>query len=148
MIFLLIITILAVIFTIKYSNDKKQGLENQSLILNIKLILEDIENACHKASKDGSIKLLLAQEYIQQLEQYPNATRLRIPLLIKEELEGEELIYICKIFELALKQKINDHYRYYSNRTDLIIQWKFPQNISKRVQLNYIDLEILFFCEQ
>lgn len=133
-------------------HDKKQRIQ-QSKVLNLEYskIIEDVENICHRVGKDLNMSILLSTEFLKIMKQTPtqSAFHLQFPLLIKEELAGEELLYVIKNLQLELNQVINmNHYEYDIHRDNLLVQFQFNTKITKRSQLNYIDLHMFFSCDE
>ncbi|HEM3472509.1 TPA: hypothetical protein U1B27_001237 [Streptococcus suis] len=71
--------------------------------------------------------------------------RYRFPLLITDELEGEELLYLKKNLEIEFDKRLKQNFRFYSQTQDVSVYFMFNNQITKRGQLNYLDLDIFFY---
>ncbi|HFI0304271.1 TPA: hypothetical protein ACGOVM_001881 [Streptococcus suis] len=139
--------LLAIYLFLKYQEKQEQRLLNQQLSLNHSQICDDIENTCHRVGKElGNVITFSRNDYfLVSRTQTDSAMRYRFPLLIKDELEDEELLYLIKNLVIELDKKIKQNYRFYSQTQDVFVSFIFNKQITKREQLNYIDLDIIFY---
>lgn len=140
----------AIYLFLKYQEKQEQKLLNQQLSLNHTQICDDIENTCHKVGKElGNVITFSRNDYfLVSRTQTESALRYRFPLLIKDELDEEELLYLVKNLVIELDKKIKQNYRFYSQTQDIFVYFMFNNQITKREQLNYLDLDIFFYHNQ
>ncbi|MDW8777903.1 hypothetical protein HO998_03965 [Streptococcus suis] len=77
--------------------------------------------------------------------QTESVLRLRFPLLIKDELDNEELLYLKKNLEIEFDKKVKQNFLLYSYTQDVSVYFIVNNQITKREQLNYLDLDIFFY---
>ncbi|HEM6037269.1 TPA: hypothetical protein U2D13_000286 [Streptococcus suis] len=140
----------AIYLFLKYQENKKQRLLNQQLSLNRSQICDDIENTCHRVSRELGCSITFSRDSIFLVSSTPteSALRYRFPLLIKDELDEEELLYLVKNLVIELDKKIKQNYRFYSQTQDIFVSFIFNNQVTKREQLNYLDLDIFFYHNQ
>lgn len=134
----------------KYFDSKEQKQLAQRLELNEQLILDDIENTANKVGKELGNTITFSRYGYFLVSSTPtdSAKRYRFPLLIKDELEDEELLYLVKNLVIELDKKIKQNYRFYSQTQDIFVSFIFNNQVTKREQLNYLDLDIFFYHNQ
>ncbi|HFI0238484.1 TPA: hypothetical protein ACGPBH_001570 [Streptococcus suis] len=134
----------------KYFDSKEQKQLAQRLELNDQLILDDIENTSNKVGKElGNVITFSRNDYfLVSSTPTSSAWRYRFPLLIKDELDEEELLYLVKNLVIELDKKIKQNYRFYSQTQDIFVSFIFNNQVTKREQLNYLDLDIFFYHNQ
>lgn len=134
-------------FFLKYLENKEQRLLNQQLSLNYSQICDDIENTCHKVGKElGNVITFSRNDYfLVSRTQTESAMRYRFPLLIKDELDEEELLYLTKNLEIEFDKILKQNFLIYSYTQDVSVSFIFNKQITKREQLNYLDLDIFFY---
>ncbi|NQN31483.1 hypothetical protein HO915_00135 [Streptococcus suis] len=134
----------------KYFDSKEQKQLAQRLELNEQLILDDIENTCNKVGKELGNTITFSRNDYFLVSSTPtsSAGRYRFPLLIKDELDEEELLYLVKNLVIELDKKIKQNYRFYSQTQDIFVSFIFNNQVTKREQLNYLDLDIFFYHNQ
>ncbi|HEL1768084.1 TPA: hypothetical protein TXV04_001201 [Streptococcus suis] len=139
--------LLIILSLLKYFDSKEQKQLTQSLVLNEQLILDDIENTCRNVGKEigNTITFSRNDYFLVSRTSTDSAMKYRFPLLIKDELEDEELLYLVKNLVIELDKKIKQNYRFYSQTQDVFVSFIFNKQITKREQLNYIDLDIIFY---
>ncbi|HFU4065416.1 TPA: hypothetical protein ACGO51_002351, partial [Streptococcus suis] len=91
----------------KYFDSKEQKQLAQRLELNEQLILDDIENTSNKVSKElgNTITFSRYSYFLVSSTPTDSAKRYRFPLLIKDELEDEELLYLKKNLEIEFDKR-------------------------------------------
>lgn len=139
--------LLAIYLFLKYQEKQEQRLLNQQLSLNHSQICDDIENTCHRVGKElGNVITFSRNDYFL-ISSTPteSAMRYRFPLLITDELEGEELLYLKKNLEIEFDKRLKQNFRFYSQTQDVSVYFMFNNQITKRGQLNYLDLDIFFY---
>ncbi|WP_105207621.1 hypothetical protein [Streptococcus suis] len=140
----------AIYLFLKYQEKQEQKLLNQQLSLNHSQICDDIENTCHKVGKElGNVITFSRNDYfLVSRTQTESALRYRFPLLIKDELDNEELLYLKKNLEIEFDKKVKQNFLLYSYSQDVSVYFMFNNQITKREQLNYLDLDIIFYRNQ
>lgn len=135
---------------LKYLENKEQRLLNQQLSLNHSQICDDIENTCHKVSKElgNAITFSRNDYFLVSSTTTESAMRYRFPLLIKNELDEEELLYLTKNLEIEFDKILKQNFLLYSYTQDVSVYFMFNNQITKREQLNYLDLDIFFYRNQ
>ena len=135
---------------LKYFDSKEQKQLAQRLELNEQLILDDIENTSNKVGKElGNVITFSRNDYfLVSRTQTESAMRYRFPLLIKDELDNEELLYLKKNLEIEFDKKVKQNFLLYSDSHDVSVYFMFNNQITKREQLNYLDLDIFFYHNQ
>ncbi|HFU3800650.1 TPA: hypothetical protein ACGO0I_001722 [Streptococcus suis] len=146
----LFITFIVLLFIFglqKYFDSKEQNQLAQSLVLNKQLILDDIENTCNKVGKElgNTITFSHGSYFLVSCTPTESAMRYRFPLLIKNELDEEELLYLKKNLEIEFDKRLKQNFRFYSQTQDVSVYFMFNNQITKREQLNYLDLDIFFY---
>ncbi|HFI0518616.1 TPA: hypothetical protein ACGOYL_001609 [Streptococcus suis] len=134
----------------KYFDSKEQKQLAQRLELNEQLILDDIENTCKNVGKELGNTITFSHNSYFLVSRTPteSAMRYRFPLLIKDELEDEELLYLKKNLEIEFDKKVKQNFLLYSYTQDVSVYFMFNNQITKREQLNYLDLDIIFYRNQ
>ncbi|CYV22108.1 MULTISPECIES: hypothetical protein [Streptococcus] len=134
----------------KYFDSKEQKQLAQRLELNEQLILDDIENTSNKVSKElgNTITFSRYSYFLVSSTPTDSAKRYRFPLLIKDELEDEELLYLKKNLEIEFDKRLKQNFHFYSQTQDVSVYFMFNNQITKREQLNYLDLDIIFYRNQ
>lgn len=137
----------AIYLFLKYQEKQEQKLLNQQLSLNHSQICDDIENTCHKVGKElGNVITFSRNDYfLVSRTQTESVLRLRFPLLIKDELDNEELLYLKKNLEIEFDKKVKQNFLLYSYTQDVSVYFIVNNQITKREQLNYLDLDIFFY---
>lgn len=140
----------AIYLFLKYQEKQEQKLLNQQLSLNHSQICDDIENTCHKVGKElGNVITFSRNDYfLVSRTQTESVLRFRFPLLIKDELDNEELLYLKKNLEIEFDKKVKQNFLLYSYTQDVSVYFMFNNQITKREQLNYLDLDIIFYRNQ
>ncbi|HEM4764758.1 TPA: hypothetical protein U1062_001798 [Streptococcus suis] len=140
----------AIYLFLKYQEKHEQKLLNQQLSLNHSQICDDIENTCHRVSRELGCSITFSRDSIFLVSSTPtsSALRYRFPLLIKDELEDEELLYLTKNLEIELDKILKQNFLIYSYTQDVSVSFIFNKQITKREQLNYLDLDIIFYRNQ
>ncbi|HFI0672402.1 TPA: hypothetical protein ACGO47_001320 [Streptococcus suis] len=131
----------------KYQEKQEQRLLNQQLSLNHSQICDDIENTCHRVGKElGNVITFSRNDYfLVSSTPTSSALRYRFPLLIKNELNEEELLYLKKNLEIEFDKRLKQNFLHYSYTQDVFVSFIFNNQITKREQLNYLDLDIFFY---
>lgn len=144
---IILFILFAFYFFLKYLENKEQRLLNQQLSLNHSQICDDIENTCHKVGKElGNVITFSRNDYfLVSRTQTESAMRYRFPLLIKNELDEEELLYLTKNLEIEFDKILKQNFLIYSYTQDVSVSFIFNKQITKREQLNYLDLDIFFY---
>ncbi|HFI0144696.1 TPA: hypothetical protein ACGPBJ_001638 [Streptococcus suis] len=139
--------LLAIYLFLKYQEKQEQRLLNQQLSLNHSQICDDIENTCHRVGKElGNVITFSRNDYfLVSRTQTESALRYRFPLLVKDELDNEELLYLKKNLEIEFDKKVKQNFLLYSYSQDVSVYFMFNNQITKREQLNYLDLDIIFY---
>ncbi|HEM2743368.1 TPA: hypothetical protein U0595_001139 [Streptococcus suis] len=139
--------LLIILSLLKYFDSKEQKQLAQRLELNEQLILDDIENTSNKVGKElGNVITFSRNDYfLVSRTQTESAMRYRFPLLIKDELGNEELLYLKKNLEIEFDKKVKQNFLLYSYTQDVSVYFMFNNQITKRGQLNYLDLDIIFY---
>ncbi|HEM2829568.1 TPA: hypothetical protein U0648_000187 [Streptococcus suis] len=134
----------------KYFDSKEQKQLAQRLELNEQLILDDIENISNKVGKELGNTITFSRYGYFLVSSTPtdSAMRYRFPLLIKDELDNEELLYLKKNLEIEFDKKVKQNFHFYSQTQDVSVYFIFNNQITKREQLNYLDLDIFFYHNQ
>ncbi|HEL1644639.1 TPA: hypothetical protein TXL48_001218 [Streptococcus suis] len=134
----------------KYQEKQEQKLLNQQLSLNHSQICDDIENTCHRVSRELGCSITFSRDSIFLVSSTPtsSALRYRFPLLIKAELDNEELLYLKKNLEIEFDKRLKQNFHFYSQTQDVSVYFMFNNQITKREQLNYLDLDIIFYRNQ
>ncbi|NQM50888.1 hypothetical protein HO406_03995 [Streptococcus suis] len=134
----------------KYFDSKEQKQLAQRLELNEQLILDDIENTSNKVSKELGNTITFSRYGYFLVSSTPtdSAMRYRFPLLIKDELDNEELLYLKKNLEIEFDKRLKQNFHFYSQTQDVSVYFMFNNQITKREQLNYLDLDIIFYRNQ
>lgn len=134
----------------KYFDSKEQKQLAQRLELNEQLILDDIENISNKVGKELGNTITFSRYGYFLVSSTPtdSAMRYRFPLLIKDELDNEELLYLKKNLEIEFDKKVKQNFHFYSQTQDVSVYFIFNNQITKREQLNYLDLDIIFYRNQ
>ena len=142
--------LLIILSLLKYVDSKEQKQLAQRLELNEQLNLDDIENTCNKVGKELGNTITFSRNDYFLVSSTPtsSAGRYRFPLLIKDELDEEELLYLVKNLVIELDKKIKQNYRFYSQTQDIFVSFIFNNQVTKREQLNYLDLDIFFYHNQ
>ncbi|HEM3179880.1 hypothetical protein [Streptococcus suis] len=142
--------LLIILSLLKYFDSKEQKQLAQRLELNEQLILDDIENTSNKVGKElGNVITFSRNDYfLVSRTQTESAMRYRFPLLIKDELDNEELLYLKKNLEIEFDKKVKQNFLLYSDSHDVSVYFMFNNQITKREQLNYLDLDIFFYHNQ
>ncbi|HEL1551467.1 TPA: hypothetical protein TXJ13_002133 [Streptococcus suis] len=140
----------AIYLFLKYQEKQEQKLLNQQLSLNHSQICDDIENTCHRVSRELGCSITFSRDSIFLVSSTPtsSALRYRFPLLIKDELDNEELLYLKKNLEIEFDKKVKQNFLLYSDSHDVSVYFMFNNQITKREQLNYLDLDIIFYRNQ
>ena len=140
----------AIYLFLKYQEKQEQKLLNQQLSLNHSQICDDIENTCHKVGKELGNVITFSRNDYYLVSRTPSesALRCRFPLLIKDELDNEELLYLKKNLEIEFDKKVKQNFLLYSYSQDVSVYFMFNNQITKREQLNYLDLDIIFYRNQ
>lgn len=143
-------SLFAIYLFLKYQEKQEQKLLNQQLSLNHSQICDDIENTCHKVGKElGNVITFSRNDYfLVSRTQTESVLRFRFPLLIKDELDNEELLYLKKNLEIEFDKKVKQNFLLYSYTQDVSVYFMFNNQITKREQLNYLDLDIIFYRNQ
>lgn len=143
-------SLFAIYLFLKYQEKQEQKLLNQQLSLNHSQICDDIENTCHKVGKElGNVITFSRNDYfLVSRTQTESVLRFRFPLLIKDELEDEELLYLKKNLEIEFDKRLKQNFHFYSQTQDVSVYFMFNNQITKREQLNYLDLDIIFYRNQ
>ncbi|HEM5234490.1 TPA: hypothetical protein U1349_001859, partial [Streptococcus suis] len=120
------------------------------LELNEQLILDDIENTSNKVGKELGNTITFSRNDYFLVSSTPtsSALRYRFPLLIKDELDNEELLYLKKNLEIEFDKRLKQNFHFYSQTQDVSVYFMFNNQITKREQLNYLDLDIIFYRNQ
>lgn len=139
--------LLIILSLLKYFDSKEQKQLAQRLELNEQLILDDIENTSNKVGKELGNTITFSRYGYFLVSSTPtdSAKRYRFPLLIKDELDEEELLYLVKNLVIELDKKIKQNFHFYSQTQDVSVYFMFNNQITKREQLNYLDLDIFFY---
>ncbi|HEL2308971.1 hypothetical protein [Streptococcus suis] len=134
----------------KYFDSKEQKQLAQRLELNEQLILDDIENTSNKVGKELGNTITFSRNDYFLVSSTPtsSALRYRFPLLIKDELDNEELLYLKKNLEIEFDKRLKQNFHFYSQTQDVSVYFMFNNQITKREQLNYLDLDIIFYRNQ
>ncbi|HEM4031102.1 TPA: hypothetical protein U1V77_002090 [Streptococcus suis] len=134
----------------KYFDSKEQKQLAQRLELNEQLILDDIENTSNKVSKElgNTITFSRYSYFLVSSTPTSSALRYRFPFLIKDELDNEELLYLKKNLEIEFDKRLKQNFHFYSQTQDVSVYFMFNNQITKREQLNYLDLDIIFYRNQ
>ncbi|MGU8055813.1 hypothetical protein ACS60S_06580 [Streptococcus suis] len=142
--------LLIILSLLKYFDSKEQKQLAQRLELNEQLILDDIENTSNKVGKElGNVITFSRNDYfLVSRTQTESAMRYRFPLLIKDELGNEELLYLKKNLEIEFDKRLKQNFHFYSQTQDVSVYFMFNNQITKREQLNYLDLDIIFYRNQ
>ncbi|HEM4138511.1 TPA: hypothetical protein U1W51_002132 [Streptococcus suis] len=142
--------LLIILSLLKYFDSKEQKQLAQRLELNEQLILDDIENTSNKVGKElgNTITFSRNDYYLVSRTQTESAMRYRFPLLIKDELDEEELLYLKKNLEIEFDKRLKQNFHFYSQTQDVSVYFMFNNQITKREQLNYLDLDIIFYRNQ
>lgn len=135
---------------LKYFDSKEQKQLAQRLELNEQLILDDIEYTSNKVGKELGNTITFSRYGYFLVSSTPtdSAKRYRFPLLIKDELEDEELLYLKKNLEIEFDKRLKQNFHFYSQTQDVSVYFMFNNQITKREQLNYLDLDIVFYRNQ
>ncbi|HEM5430348.1 TPA: hypothetical protein U1629_001438 [Streptococcus suis] len=139
--------LLIILSLLKYFDSKEQKQLAQRLELNEQLILDDIENTSNKVGKElgNTITFSRYGYFLVSRTQTESALRYRFPLLVKDELDNEELLYLKKNLEIEFDKKVKQNFLLYSYSQDVSVYFMFNNQITKREQLNYLDLDIIFY---
>ncbi|CYV06623.1 hypothetical protein HO944_07795 [Streptococcus suis] len=134
----------------KYFDSKEQKQLAQRLELNEQLILDDIENTSNKVGKELGNTITFSRNDYFLVSSTPtsSALRYRFPFLIKDELDNEELLYLKKNLEIEFDKRLKQNFHFYSQTQDVSVYFMFNNQITKREQLNYLDLDIIFYRNQ
>ncbi|HEM5927566.1 TPA: hypothetical protein U2B01_000969 [Streptococcus suis] len=142
--------LLIILSLLKYFDSKEQKQLAQRLELNEQLILDDIENTCKNVGKELGNTITFSHNSYFLVSSTPtsSALRYRFPLLIKDELDEEELLYLKKNLEIEFDKRLKQNFHFYSQTQDVSVYFMFNNQITKREQLNYLDLDIIFYRNQ
>lgn len=142
--------LLAIYLFLKYQEKQAQKLLNQQLLLNHSQICDDIENTCHRVSRELGCSITFSRDsiFLVSSTSTSSALRYRFPLLIKNELDEEELLYLKKNLEIEFDKKVKQNFLLYSYSQDVSVYFIVNNQITKREQLNYLDLDIFFYHNQ
>ncbi|HFI0079541.1 TPA: hypothetical protein ACGOS0_001844 [Streptococcus suis] len=145
--FLTFIVLFFIIGLQKYFDSKEQKQLAQRLELNEQLILDDIENTSNKVGKELGNTITFSRNDYFLVSSTPteSALRYRFPLLIKDELDEEELLYLKKNLEIEFDKKVKQNFLLYSYSQDVSVYFIVNNQITKREQLNYLDIDIIFY---
>ncbi|HEM3969028.1 TPA: hypothetical protein U1V46_000644 [Streptococcus suis] len=99
----------------KYFDSKEQKQLAQRLELNEQLILDDIENTSNKVGKELGNTITFSRNDYFLVSSTPtsSALRYRFPLLIKDELDNEELLYLKKNLEIEFDKRLKQNFHFY-----------------------------------
>lgn len=148
-IILLALILLALAYLIGSSLDsEEQKIQDRKLILNTQVITDDISNTCYSVSKELKTKFTFQENliYLVKKTASDSAFWYRHSILVKDDFDEDELLYIIKNLEIEFQKRVNQHYHLYSNKEqNLKLLFEFNKSISRRQDLHYIDLDIRFY---
>ncbi|WP_153052118.1 hypothetical protein, partial [Streptococcus suis] len=116
----------------KYFDSKEQKQLAQRLELNEQLILDDIENTSNKVGKELGNTITFSRNDYFLVSSTPtsSALRYRFPLLIKDELDNEELLYLKKNLEIEFDKRLKQNFHFYSQTQDVSVYFMFNNQIT------------------